>query len=151
MSRRWLLLPLLALTIALATSCGQKAQDTTSTTEPATSTPASTINVTAIELGRGVGSDKRITERVDTFNPSDVIYASVITSGAAPTATLKARWTFQDGQVVDESEQMIAPTGDSVTEFHISKPDGWPAGKYKIEVFLDGSPVQTREFEVKAA
>jgi hypothetical protein len=62
---------------------------------------------------------------------------------------LKARWTYQDGQVVDETEQAIAPTGDAATEFHISKPDGWPVGQYRVEVFLDGNPVQAMEFQVK--
>ncbi len=42
-----------------------------------------------------------------------------------------------------------APTGDARTEFHISKPDGWPTGKYKLEVFLNGSSAATREFEVE--
>ena len=73
-----------------------------------------------------------------------------MTSGAAPTATIRTRWTYQDGQVVDESEQVIAPTGDAATEFHIQKPDGWPTGKYKLEVFLNGTAVQTKDFEVKA-
>jgi hypothetical protein len=62
---------------------------------------------------------------------------------------LKARWTYQDGQVVNESTEMIAPTGDARTEFHISKPDGWPTGKYKLEVFLNGSSAITRDFAVE--
>jgi uncharacterized protein YfaS (alpha-2-macroglobulin family) len=66
----------------------------------------------------------------------------------APTATLKARWTYQDGQVVNESTQTIAATGDARTEFHISKPDGWPAGKYKLEVLVNGSSAATKDFEV---
>jgi hypothetical protein len=40
-------------------------------------------------------------------------------------------------------------TGNGVTDFQISKPDGWPTGKYKVEVSLDGAAVQSREFEVK--
>ena len=32
----------------------------------------------------------------------DTIYASVRTSGAAPSASLTARWTFEDGQIVEE-------------------------------------------------
>ena len=39
--------------------------------------------------------------------------------------------------------------GDGVTDFQISKPSGWPTGKYKVEISLDGSVVQTREFDVK--
>jgi len=35
------------------------------------------------------------------------------------------------------------------TEFHIAKPSGWPTGKYKVEVALDGNVVQSREFEIK--
>ena len=46
-------------------------------------------------------------------------------------------------------EVTIAPDGANVTTFHIAKPDGWPVGKYKLEVSLDGAVVQTREFEVK--
>jgi hypothetical protein len=42
---------------------------------------------------------------------------------------LRSRWTFEDGQVVNES-QNIASSGPAVTEFHISKPDGWLVGKY---------------------
>jgi hypothetical protein len=50
---------------------------------------------------------------------------SVKTDGSGPSATLTVRWTYQDGQVVDESGQNIAPTdGATVTEFHLSKPDG---------------------------
>jgi hypothetical protein len=60
------------------------------------------------------------------------------------------KWTFEDGQVVDQSERSIAPTGDAATEFHIAKSDGWPVGKYKLEVFLNEAPAQAREFEVKA-
>ena len=138
-----LLIAGLVLTM-MATSCGKKADETLPP-------PASTgvVTVTGVEMGRAVGGDKRITDKTDEFKPNDVIYASVITSGTAANSMLKARWTYEDGQVVDESEQPIAPTADAATEFHISKPDGWPAGKYKVEVMQDGNVVQTREFEVK--
>jgi outer membrane usher protein FimD/PapC len=49
---------------------------------------------------------------------------------------------------VDESTQTIAPTGDARTEFHMSKPDGWPAGKYKLEVLVNGTTAGTKDFEV---
>ena len=63
---------------------------------------------------------------------------------------LKARWSFEDGQVVEELEQPIAPTGDAATEFHISKSDGWPVGRYRLEVLLDGNVIQTKEFAVRS-
>jgi hypothetical protein len=117
---------------------------------PEKTTPAPTaFSVTGVELGRGIGGDKRVAEKTATFRPNDVIYASVLTTGATATATLKARWTYEDGQVVDETEQTIAPTHDAATEFHISKPDGWPTGKYRLEVFLNGASVKTHDLEVK--
>ena len=114
--------------------------------------PATTsVRVTDVGLGRSVGGDKAITDRTDTFRPNDTIYASVATEGSAPSATLRARWTFEDGQLVDESTRTIAPGNRERTEFHISKPDAWPAGKYKLEVFLDNQSVETKNFEVRGS
>ena len=107
------------------------------------------VRVSQIDMGRSLNADKTISDNTDSFKPNDTIYASIATEGSAPTATLKARWTYQDGQVVNESTQTIAPTGDARTEFHISKPDGWPTGKYKLEVFLNGSSAATKDFEVQ--
>ncbi len=64
-------------------------------------------------------------------------------------ARLAARWTYQDGQVVHEEGQDLTLAGDGVTTFQISKPDGFPAGRYRVEISLDGAVVETREFEVR--
>ena len=107
------------------------------------------VKVTQIDVGRSVTGDKTIADKTDSFQPADTFYVSVKTDGTAPSATLTARWTYQDGQVVDESTQSIAPTaGAAATEFHLAKPDGWPAGTYKVEVLLNGASAGTREFKV---
>jgi hypothetical protein len=141
---RWLFVALLVLALPLFSSCAKKAEDTSSTT------PAAAVSITDVDLGRSVGSDNRVIDKVDTFAPKDVIYATVITKGASPSSVIKATWTFEDGQVVDTSERTIAPNGEEATEFHIAKPDGFPAGKYKVEVYLDGNQVHSKSFEVKA-
>ena len=107
---------------------------------------AAGIQVSEVQLGSAIGADKRVLAAVDVFRPTDTIYAAVATTGSAPRATLTARFTYEDGQVVDESSQDIAGAG--VTEFHIAKPDGWPAGRYQLEVLLDGRSVATRAFQV---
>ena len=137
---------ILALTLAAVLS----AACTKSRENPGTTGTSGTtgVRVSHIDLGRSVTADKTINGTTDSFKPNDTIYASIATEGSAPTATLKARWTYQDGQVVNESTQTIAPTGDARTEFHVSKPEGWPAGKYKLEVLVNGSSAATKDFEV---
>ena len=133
---------ILALTLVatLSTACGEKPSATTEV--------GGGVRISQVDIGRSLNADKTINDNTTSFRPTDAIYASIATEGSAPTATLKARWTYQDGQVVDEATQTITPTGKARTEFHISKPDGWPTGKYKLEAFLNGSPSGTKDFEV---
>ena len=139
----------LSLCVALllvAAGCGNKPADTGGTTG---TTGTTTVKVTDVSLGRAVAGDKSISDSTDKFRATDTIYASVTTDGSAPSATLRARWTFEDGQTVDESTRTISPSARERTEFHISKPNGWPAGKYKVEVFLNDQSAATKNFEVQ--
>jgi hypothetical protein len=142
-------LSLCIVLLVVAAGCGRKT-DTGATTGTTGTTGTAAVKVTDVTLGRAIGGDKAISDSTDKFRPNDTIYASVATDGAAPSATLRARWTFEDGQAVDESSRAIAPNNRERTEFHISKPDGWPAGKYKLEVFLNDQSVETKTFEVQA-
>jgi len=122
---------------------------------PAPAAMPATASVNSIDLGNAVGADMRVTAPMSTFSPKDAtIYAAVSTGTSDPAASvagkLGAKWTHVDsGQVVHEESKDITFAGDGMTDFQISKPDGWPTGKYKVEVSLDGNVVQTREFEVK--
>jgi hypothetical protein len=107
--------------------------------------PVATTSVTMVDLGNAIGADNRVTVPSTTFAKGDTIHASVATDGAA--GNLTAKWTFGD-QVVDTQDKAVA-AGPQVTEFSVTKPDGWPVGKYKLEVSSNGTVVQTREFEVK--
>lgn len=114
-----------------------------------TGTAGAGVKVTDVTLGRAIGTDKAITDRTDDFRPTDTIYASIATSGSAASTTLRALWTYEDGQVVDDSSRTIVPNNTERTEFHISKPGGWPTGDYHLEVFVDGRSVEKKDFEVK--
>src|SRR5687768_12280641 len=151
------------LNIAVATALfgtlalvGCKKKEEAVVPPPAASEPApaptpepavAATTVTTVDLGNAVGADNRIAAPLTAFAKKDTIHASVATDGGS-AAKLNAKWTFQDGQVV-HTEDKTVPAGPQVTDFQISKPDGWPAGKYKLEVSLDGNVVQTREFDVK--
>lgn len=145
----------LALLVVSATACGKKDADVadggtsgTAAGPEVGTAPASTVTVTDVRLGKAVDASKRVTDETDDFDPKDMIYASVLTSGTSQNAVLHARWTFEDGQVVDSMTQTLAPTGDAATDFHIMKPDGFPKGKYKLTVLLNGAEARTKEFKV---
>jgi hypothetical protein len=134
----------LLLATALAAACSRPGASPAPGAPPA----AGSVRVTDVDLGRSLGADKRVADKTDSFKPNETVYLSVTTEGSAPSATLKARWTYEGDQLVQESSQTIAPTGAAVTEFHVAKPDGWPKGSYKVEVFLNGNPVETESFKV---
>jgi hypothetical protein len=109
-----------------------------------------TARVTDVELGRSINAQGGIADGAgtDNFAPNDTIYVSVNTEGSAAGSQLTARWTFEDGQVVDESSQTLSATGPATTEFHISNPGGFPAGTYTVEIHMGGRTVQTETFTI---
>jgi hypothetical protein len=131
------------------TACGKKdaePADTVATTPAPAATP---LRVTDIQLGKGVGSDKRVVEPATTFGTRDTIYASVTTDGAATDARLTATWMYGD-QGVSEADEIVSPTGGvNVSEFHISKETPWPTGSYTVDIKLNGQVVGTREFRIQ--
>lgn len=127
-------------------ACSKKADETT--IQSSGNVAPAAFQVADVQLGKGIGADKRVANTTDTFAPTDTIYASVHTTGTAQNATVAAHWTFQDGQTVNDQTETISPTGDAYTEFHISKPSGWPAGKYTLHVLVNGQEVQTKDFTV---
>ena len=168
MNRTLIPTALAAALVAILAVAGCKKKDETAATPPAT-TPAATtpapmpetpppattvppaaapasLTVTTLDLGNAIGADNHIAAPMTSFGTKDTIHASVATDGAG--GNLTARWTFQDGQVVDTQDKVI-PAGAQVTDFSITKPDGWPAGHYKLEVLNNGMVVQTREFDIK--
>lgn len=109
------------------------------------------VSVASITLGKAIGADKKVTAATDTFAKADTVYASVDTTGTG-NATLKAKWTYHKGDKtadVSESADTIAATGPATTEFHVSKPSGWPPGDYQVEIFLGDKSAGKKKFTVK--
>lgn len=146
MQRSWarLLAATLAITVTgTAWGCGQRDRDTQN------GAVDGALRVTDITVGRSVGGDNRVTDRTTEFGPRDTVFAVVETDRSASGGTLVARWTYQDGQVVDESSRTIPANTESVTEFHIANPNGWPAGRYSVEILINGTPARTEVFTVR--
>lgn len=125
------------------------------TTPAATPPPASTgmdasssVTFTSVELGSTVDASNKILASGTSFAPKDTIYASVDTSGTG-NATLAAKWTYQDGQTVHEDSKSLTESSPQTTAFMISKPSGFPAGNYKVDISLNGNQVASKDFAVK--
>ena len=114
--------------------------------------PGATASVTGVDLGNAVGPDMKVTTASTSFGKMDTIIAAVSTSTSDSLANvpgkLGAKWSFQDGQVINDESKDVNFTGAGVTNFQVSKPDGWPAGNYKVEISLDGTVVQSKDFSV---
>jgi hypothetical protein len=153
------LLAITAASVVALAACGKKEPPPAPAPAPApppAAVPAPApvpagVTLSAVTLGNAVDADKKVTAASEMFATGDTIYASIDTTGTG-TATLVAKWSYtKDGKTVPVSEDTatITPAGPATTEFHISKPDGWPAGDYSVEIVLDGSSVATKSFKVQ--
>lgn len=143
-----------AVLLALA-ACGKK-ESPPPAPAPATVAPApDRVNVPAsvaqVVVANQIGADKKAVAPAASFAPGDTLYAVVETIGSGP-ASLKAVWTFHKGDkvvTVNETVQDLTLAGPATSEFHVSKPGGWPAGDYQVEVFLNGVSAGAQKFAVK--
>jgi hypothetical protein len=137
----------LILAASLSAAC-KKADNTTPAADSSPAMETAALDVTSIDLGRSIDAERRVIGTSDAFSTRDTIYASIATSGAG-TGILTAHWTFEDGQIVEHSEQNVAASGPAVTEFHIAKSTPWATGNYKVVFTLNGREVGSKDFEVK--
>jgi len=107
------------------------------------------IRVSDIQVGKGIGSDKKVSSQTTDFGVRDTMFVAVITDGAAKNAKVDAKWTY-NGKTVKSDSQTISPTGgENVTEFHVTKASAWPKGNYKVEVMLNGVSAGSKDLSVK--
>ena len=133
-------------------SATAKASPMTSPSSATTATPSDTVAgvfVSSVELGSSVDAKYEIRANGTSFAPKENIYAAVKTEGEGH-ATLAAKWIFNGDQTVHQDSKTLDTMGAAqTTTFMISKPDGFPAGDYKVEISLAGEPVAGKAFSVK--
>ncbi|WP_256776587.1 MULTISPECIES: hypothetical protein [unclassified Stenotrophomonas] len=110
---------------------------------------AAAVTVSSVTVGKTAAADKSVATTA-MFSPKDDIIVSVRTDGTASNANVGAKLTFQDGQVAGENSQTLNTTAAETTNITFKNAKGWPAGKYRAEVMVDGKAAGTpQEFEVK--
>jgi hypothetical protein len=126
--------------------------DTTSlgTTTATVAIDTTPVRVSDIQVGKSVGTDKKVGNQTTSFGVRDTMYVAVVTDGAAKDAKLTTKWTYNGKQVVKELNETVSTTGgEAVTDFHVEKKTAWPKGKYQVEVLLNGVSAGTKDLEVK--
>lgn len=143
---------LVALALLGVAACTKKEEAPPPPVVAAPVAPPAAI-VSTIETGKHLGPNRRVADATTVFGPKDTMYLSVVSENSTPTTSMIAKWTYQTGQLVDSTMQMVARTDTTnpaaVTEFHIVKPKGWPVGKYKVELWMNGVSAGSRDLEVK--
>lgn len=137
-------------TFVLITACeADQRQRVDSVAENAGEVIRSTLTIIDVDLGHGVGTDKKITDGADTFATSDTVFASVHTSGLARQGEIVGRWVFPDSSVLEQQADSVTTEGDGYLAFFLTKPEGLKPGPYRFEVLVSGNEVREKEFTVR--
>jgi len=132
----------LAIAVLCVASCAKKQS----------APPVVEVQIGAVDLGRGVNTAQQIDQPMDTFSPTDTIWASVRTDNTPAGTKIQARWVYTEGgaeQVVTETEHTTANSGTGFTSFFIANGTPWPAGKYELRVGTNGKFQETKGFNVR--
>ena len=145
----------LAGTVALA-GCKKKEEAMAPTpvvTEPAPApmmeSPAP-VATTSVTVGNMAAADKSVAG-MSTFGTKDKIIVSVKTDAATTVnAAIDAKLTYQDGKVAGQQTASVMAEDAGTTNITFSNDKPWPAGKYKVDVTVNGMAAgMTQEIEVK--
>lgn len=154
---------LVAVIGAVAVVGCKKKEEAATTPPPAAAEPAAsnvpevvaTASVSTVDIGSAVGADQKISTATSTFKPNETFHVSIGTATSDPVKTVAGKvgvkLVYMNGteeMVVNDESRDMNLTGAGSTNFQFAKPDGWPAGKYKVYVSMNGSVVQTKDIEV---
>ncbi len=117
---------------------------------PACSFSASTANISDARMA----SDEEGNNPTKVFSPQDTFYCVGELSNAPDDTTLKSVWTAVDVEGEKPNtriDEASATGGSGQFVFNLTPTTAWPAGEYKVDLFLndDEEPARTLEFKVQ--
>lgn len=105
-----------------------------------------------IVTAEGIGDQNAPIEVTDTFNASqDFIYVVAEADYIEQGTTMFARWS-RDGEPFEDSSELTADRdySDTYVEFHLQNlEDRMEPGDYSVQLFVNGNPVETVDFQVE--
>ena len=91
--------------------------------------------------------------RTSTFTNDQTFYCVVEVENAPDDTTLKAVWTALDVEGIEPnlliSEFELTTESENEFTFNLENDQLWPAGTYKVDIYLDGTLEETLEFSVE--
>jgi hypothetical protein len=91
------------------------------------------------------------------FAPSDIFYAVADLNNAPAGTVVEAKWLAVQIEDYDAGELIYEQAISDFTDenfsgtiyFQLSNDSGWPTGEYKVDLYLNGSYVQSASFSVR--
>lgn len=86
------------------------------------------------------------------FSPDEAFYAVVELNNAPDDTTVKAVWIAVEVEGTEPNlslDEAAVTSGDGTLQFDLTSQNPWPAGKYKVELYLNDKLDHTLEFEVE--
>ena len=99
---------------------------------------ASTANISDLKLGK----DQTASQATSTFAATDTVYAVATISNAPGAVKVKGRLAIEDvageqaGPIPGLEKTLDLPGSGTATYTFTPPPNGFPKGKYKVEVFM---------------
>ena len=108
--------------------------------------PGGPIHIATVQLGRALNTDNSVGAHTTQFKPNDTFYVAVLTEEPG-ASTLTVRWRL-NGQVVSEAQKEVSYMRPAATEFHLQNSGGFPVGQYRVEILIDDTLAESRDFRV---
>ena len=94
--------------------------------------------------------------QTNVFSASDIFYAVGDLKNAPAGTVVEAKWLAVEIEGYDSGELIYEQAIDDFTDesftgtiyFQLSNDSGWPAGEYKVDVYLDGAFADSVTFSV---
>ena len=101
-----------------------------------------------------MATDEAGTNKTTNFSPNDDFYVFFDVANIEPGTNFQSRWyaVNVEGQDPNTPFQTIDYTyeeGIGNIYFQLTNDQGWPAGSYKVEVYMEGTKVGEQTFSVQ--
>lgn len=99
--------------------------------------------------------DENGTQLSSTFSSTDAFYAVAELNDAPQGTVVKAVWTAVDvddtepGEFQEHTIDVTEENSSGTIYFQLSNDDGWPAGLYRVDVYLNDTLAESIEFNVE--